>query len=285
MVQNYNYSSKKLQEKVPVSDPKISTVQKQRWNRKNKGKDYTNGSVTVEAAMAIPIFLFAILCIVYILEIQSIRFSVSAAAQHAGKLAAEQIPIVSVLNPIKLKADIVNMVGAERLDRSIIDGGSAGIHCFTSYYDTGDEVVHIYVNYRVKLPFPQHMHVGQKIRQEIEIKAWTGYPHNGLDDEDDSIVYIADTGSVYHTNYQCSALHVQIQFVPQSALSGYRNESGGRYYACEHCVHGSTMSGVYIADYGTKYHNSLNCSSLKRSIRSVKKSQAGGRRACSKCAN
>ena len=167
MVQNYNYSSKKLQEKVPVSDPKISTVQKQRWNRKNKGKDYTNGSVTVEAAMAIPIFLFAILCIVYILEIQSIRFSVSAAAQHAGKLAAEQIPIVSVLNPIKLKADIVNMVGAERLDRSIIDGGSAGIHCFTSYYDTGDEVIHIYVNYRVRLPFPQHMHVGQKIRQEI----------------------------------------------------------------------------------------------------------------------
>lgn len=49
MVQNYNYSSKKLQEKVPVSDPKISTVQKQRRNRKNKGKDYTNGRVTVEA--------------------------------------------------------------------------------------------------------------------------------------------------------------------------------------------------------------------------------------------
>ena len=73
MVQNYNYSSKKLQEKVPVSDPKISTVQKQRRNRKNKGKDYTNGSVTVEAAMAITIFLFAILCIVYILEIQSMQ--------------------------------------------------------------------------------------------------------------------------------------------------------------------------------------------------------------------
>ena len=146
-------------------------------------------------------------------------------------------------------------------------------------------MIHIYVNYRVRLPFPQHMHVGQKIRQEIEIKAWTGYPHNGLDGEGDSIVYIADTGSVYHTNYQCSALHVQIQFVPQSALSGYRNESGGRYYACEHCVHGSTMPGVYIADYGTKYHNSLNCSRLKRSIRSVKKSQVGGRRACSKCAN
>lgn len=284
MIQNYNNSSKKMQERAPVSDSKISTEKRRKQVGKSKSKNDAKGSVTVEAAMTIPIFLFAILCIIYLLEIQSIRFSISAATQHAGKLAAEQIPVVSLFNPIKLKADIINIVGAERLDRSIVDGGSAGIQCFTSYYDSGEEVVHINVSYRVRLPFPKYMHVGQKIQQEVEIKAWTGYQNIGLED-DDSIVYIADTGSVYHTNYQCSALHVQIQFVSQTELSNYRNESGGRYYACEYCVHGSAMAGVYIANYGTKFHNSLSCSGLKRSIRSVKKSQVKGRRACSRCAN
>ena len=285
MVQNYNNSSKRKSKKVPVSDSKIGPVKTRKWICHRNIKKKISGSVTIEAAMTIPIFLFAILCIIYLLEIQSIRLSISAATQHAGKLAAEQIPVVSVLNPIKLKADIVNIVGAERLNRSIVEGGSSGIQCFTSYYDSGEEIVHIRVSYRVRLPFPQYMHIGQKIQQETEIKAWTGYQHTGLDDEDDSIVYIADTGSVYHTNYRCSALHVQIQFITQTELKNYRNESGGKYYACEHCVHGSTMSGVYIANYGTKYHNSLSCSGLKRSIRSVKKSQVKGRRQCRRCAN
>lgn len=93
----------------------------------------TRASVTIEASFAIPMFLFAVLCLIWMIEIQSIRISIAGAAQSAAKKATEQTALVSVLNSIKLKSDIVELIGEERLENSIIDGGSSGISCWKSY--------------------------------------------------------------------------------------------------------------------------------------------------------
>ncbi len=265
MTQLYSYPPNKNRERASVPGPR--------------------GSMTVEAALTIPLFLFAVLCLVYLLEIQAVQFSVRAAAQSAAKEAAQEAALLPALNPVSLKSDIVNTVGADRLERSIISGGSAGIQCWTSYFDTGRGTIHICVAYRVRLPFPDYTNLGSRVNCEFEVKAWTGYKKPGLESEDDSIVYITEHGRVYHSDYHCTYLQLSIQFVPYSGLSGLRNESGGRYHACEKCVHGSTMAGVYITGYGNKYHNSLSCSGLKRSIRAVKKSEVSGMGGCSRCAN
>ncbi|WP_251386746.1 pilus assembly protein [Mediterraneibacter agrestimuris] len=241
------------------------------------------GSVTAEAALTLPLFLFAILSLIYILEIQAIRLTVSSAAQGAAKAAAEDMAVLPVFNPIKMKSDLVQIIGSERLERSIVEGGSSGIHCWRSWYESDSGVIHVELDYKVRLPFPKFTNMGMKCRDSFLVKAWNGYKNSELDSDSGKIVYVTETGGVYHTNYQCNYLKLSIRFVPYSGMSDLRNEAGGKYHACEQCVHGGASAGVYITDYGNKYHNSLNCSSLKRTVYSVKKGECQGMSACSKC--
>lgn len=242
----------------------------------------SKGSMTIEAALTIPLFLFAVLCLIYLLEIQAINFSVRAASQEAAKMAAEEMAVLPVLSTYSLQQDIVNIIGSERLERSIIEGGSSGIHCWTSYYNTVSEEIYVEVYYTVKLPFPEILGLGIEQKIEFNIKAWTGAASQNLASEDE-VVYVAENGIVYHTDYQCTYLQLSITFVPSSSLLNVRNESGGIYHACEKCVQGEAMAGVYITEYGTKYHNSIGCSGLKRTIRAVKKSDVSGFGGCAKC--
>lgn len=262
------------------------TITNTRWKRKQGNRasvPEAKGSITIEASLTIPVFLFAVLCLVYLIEIQIIQTTVYAAALNAAKVCTQDTAVISILNPMKLESEMVEFIGKDRLENSIISGGSKGLHCATSYVSPESKILNIVVRYQMQLPFPKFMNLTVKCREEFRLSSWNGYVKPQMQSEDDSLVYITKNGIVYHEDYQCSHLQLSVRFIAYGEVSGLRNEYGGKYYKCEKCVHGDVLAGVYISDSGNRYHGSLNCSGIKRTIYTVPKSQVFGRRGCLRC--
>lgn len=240
------------------------------------------GSITVEAAMAVPVFFLAVVSLLYLMEIMAVRTSVRAGLQYAGKQVAVEAYATRTILPSGIEDDVVSAIGAERLERSIVVGGSKGIRCSESKMWPGTGVGELVAVYQVKLPVPMFAIRPVEYRETMKIKAWTGYEKTGFGAEDEEIVYITETGLVYHKDYHCTHLELSIRAVVSSEIETLRNESGGKYYPCEQCAKSDSRC-VYITETGNRYHSSLACSGLKRTIYAVPLSEAVGKGACSRC--
>ena len=104
----------------------------------------------------------------------------------------------------------------------------------------------------------------------------------GINEEE--YVYITESGTVYHRSRDCKHLKVSIQVIPYSEIDGARNENGAKYYKCDRCGKYNSSGVVFITNQGNKYHTSATCSGLKRTIMTVKITETGGRGPCSSCA-
>ena len=241
------------------------------------------GVITVEAALTVPLFFLAVLALFYMLEVMSIRTTIRSGMQYAAKEAAENIYVNPVVTPGSLEADIVSSIGGGRLERSIVVNGSGGIHCEKSRMSAVTGILELRVTYQIRLPIPMFAAAPVNMEESMRMKGWNGYVRAGFGQEDDETVYITENGMVYHRDYHCNYLELSIRMVPYSSVDGLRNESQGKYHACERCVHGGAAGEVYVTDYGDRYHNSLSCSGLKRTVYAVPLTEAVGKGACSKC--
>ena len=218
-------------------------------------------------------------------ELRSIQSAVRCGLQSAGKQVAESFAEIPVLNPISLHADLVNAVGKERMDRSMIVGGSGGVSCKRSWAIPGMGVLELTAEYEVELPVPVFHIPVLHYKEKMRMKTWTGYVKTyeaGIGDNE--LVYVTETGIVYHRNYQCTYLEPSVRSVAKTQLGELRNSSGGIYHLCERCGWMPGNDGnCYVTDYGDRYHTSLSCSGLKRKVYTVPLSEVKGKGACSKC--
>ena len=187
-----------------------------------------------------------------------------------------------VILPASIESDVIYAIGEERLNRSIVVDGSNGIHCDGSRLSVKTGIGKLKALYRIHLPLPVFGTMPVEYQVNMKIKAWTGYEKEGFGLDDDKTVYVTENGLVYHKDYHCTHLELSIHMTSRSDISCQRNENGGKYYPCEYC-HAAGSSQVYITDTGDRYHSSLSCSGLKRTVYAVPLSEVVGKGACSRC--
>lgn len=253
--------------------------------------------ITVETSFALPLFLFFCIQMISVLNLFHLHSSIEAALHQEvcrasveayvySRTATEEHVLEEFLQSLWIKEKVISRVGKEYLDHSLIKGGSQGIQFMYVKSDTCQDVVDVALCYRVRPAVDLLGFSGFTMANRCQMKAWTGYciQEERTDGEvDEEYVYIAETGTVYHKDRGCSHLQLSIRSVDMADVAGLRNESGGKYYPCESCGHNGGEI-VYVTDQGDRYHSSIGCSGLKRTIYTIPLSQVGGRKPCSRCA-
>lgn len=251
----------------------------------------TQASLTVEAALVVPLFLGAILLLLQVLDLYRLQGMLTLSLQES---AMELSVMETVLDPGSDEAEentlrhVVELAGCiayaqSHLPNEVTEKESVSL--LNSKVD-GNRLI-LEANYRPKLLtgfLPIHW-FSASARAVVHFFNGRGPgDFSGADYEAVEMVYVTEYESVYHTNASCSHISLSVHEISSAGLSTARNSSGARYTACEKCVGaGETGITVYISDQGTRYHNSISCSGIKRTVRLVAKDQTSASRICAKC--
>lgn len=239
------------------------------------------GSITLETAMIIPFFLVGILTFVFLLEIMVTGAYMKNALHTVGKEMAKKAYATPFLSQNEMERRLIKEIGKERIGSSLIEKGK--ISCAGSRMNSAG-ILHLHVEYKIKIPIPGVFLPSVTVSESMMVKGWNGYRGNGVADLSEDIVYVTETGNVYHRDSQCSYLKLSIRTTSKGEVGELRNCDGEKYKSCEMCMRGKEdVIGLYITESGNKYHSSLDCSGLKRHINAVSITEVGGMGACSKC--
>lgn len=274
--------------------PPIMTVCQKASARLFLGKQ--KGSMTVEAALVLPLFLFAFFNIVSVMDIYRLQSNLSQAMHTTVKEMAVYGHAYSQFS----KDDVSHLesygmtylYGAGRVRSCMSDhyvqqipvaGGFNNINWSYSCM-MENQCIDFVAAYQATPMFGSMGFAKIPLYNRLRTRAWTGYDIPLIQQEQESsrIVYVTPQGDVYHETKSCPYLRLSIRAVPEKEVSMLRNQDGSIYYPCNQCA-GKENNTVFITLYGNKYHTSLICGGLKRTIEAIPLSKAGNRHACPKC--
>lgn len=265
-------------------------------------------SLTVEAALALSLFLFAMV----ILMMPMKMMNESRKIQTALESVCEEVSQFAVLLPgqgespkdsedgrgfgeiaeelIKgvTKAGVI--IYAERMVRRQVPLKKAGSFSFSDSRILEDgETIDLVLHYRLSLPFPIFRIESVPMTARSSRRAWLGKEGGrGAEGEGegemDEVVYVGKSSTRYHRDRNCHYLNNNVEPASFDLIGGLRNAEGKKYRACARCGNSAGPgSTVYVMPSGESFHSDRNCSSIIAYVRAVPLSEVEHLGACSYC--
>lgn len=272
----------------------------------------SRGSVTVEAALVLPVVLFAFMVLIQIMIFMGVQLKVqSTLYRQALKTAGYSYLLNSVegyflegmdtedyrtvLDIVEngvteglIKNTVIDALREEFFETPWIRGGREGIHVvITPWVETG--IVDVLLYYELDPVFNIFGLDGIPIVARARLRQWTGTTKVVHEKEEEqggegTVAYVTASGTVYHTYRDCTYISVALSSVLYKDIASKRNASGARYYPCTTCCGQlSEDTPVYISKYGDRFHQDSSCRNVYHNIREIPIEDVGSRAWCSKC--
>ena len=284
---------------------------------------FFRGSMTVEAALVLPLFLFFFLNLGSVIELLRLHANLETALQSAGRNvalygamatdpflemgrtghaspggitpeeeeeSAGEAPLLGEIGDLAVtglyvRQSLISELGADYLDTAPILGGAGGLSFLESEVVGSGDLVDLVVTWQTKAPFPGPF-FSFRMSSRYYAHLWNGYEVKGeqTDLQQERIVYITADSEVYHVTTACTHLKLTVRVIGAGELESARNAEGARYYPCEFCTGGEMPEDVYVAREGRRFHYSGTCKGLTRSYTPVPLSEVeDSHRPCSRC--
>lgn len=249
-------------------------------------------SLTVECAVILPLFFFAMVMLAGLLDLYKtttmIQSTLCESAKELGMYAYcreddTQSPVGTVSNAV-CQIYAKKKVKEKLADESLVGiiSGANGINLAQSSYENG--VITLKASFFYQSPFTLFQFFPVRIQVQGQARAWLGYTLKEEVSQDKEMVYVTDWESVYHTSASCSHLKLSVQGISYSEAEQKKNVYGEKYHSCERCLEAGEKPGrVYITPMGNRYHKDKECGGLTRHVKLVKKSQVKHLQVCERC--
>ena len=279
------------------------------------GEYVCEGSFSLEAAIAVPLFIFFMMNLLFVFEAVRLQSGLQAALQQAGEKVCEAAYYTKfggiqgaqqeekagteaggenraaslILSETYVRNKVTSYLGDAFWTHSCVVGGRAGLSFAESRIMTEGGHVEIVVNCRVRpfvwiIAFPIF-----SMQARYSGHAWVGWTGGGGttsaggNGDDGGRVYVTRDGEGYHLDPACIFLNPRVRAVPASEVSKYRSADKSKYYPCECCKPGREGI-VYITQDGLRYHSDRNCMAIVRHTSTMQENAAKEHyRPCPKC--